>query len=163
MKLDRFAGDGSAAGRAGTCDSRAVPPFRYTTPVRFADVDHAGLVYYPRFFHFFHLAFEELWRARLGPTAYVELIDRDRIGFPAVRAECDFKAPLRFGDDAAISIAIEKLGGRSIVFTYRVERAADGVLAAEGKVVCAVTDLARMVAIPIPERVRSLVADLAEP
>ena len=140
-----------------------MPPFRFTTPVRFADIDHAGLVYYPRFFHFFHLAFEELWRARLGPRAYVELLDRDRIGFPAVRAECDFKAPLRFGDDAAIEIAIEKLGGRSIVFTYRVSRAADGALAAEGKVVCAVTDLARMAAIPIPDRVRALVADLAVP
>ena len=140
-----------------------MPPFRFTTPVRFADIDHAGLVYYPRFFHFFHLAFEELWRARLGPKAYVELIDRDRIGFPAVRAECDFRGPLRFGDDAAIEIAIEKLGGRSIVFTYRVYRAADHALAAEGKVVCAVTDLARMVAIPIPDRVRALVADLAVP
>jgi acyl-CoA thioesterase FadM len=46
-------------------------------------------------------------------------------------------------------------------------RAADATreraLAADGKVVCAVTDLARMVAIPIPERVRELVADLAEP
>jgi 4-hydroxybenzoyl-CoA thioesterase len=140
-----------------------MPPFRFTTPVRFADVDHAGLVYYPRFFHFFHLAFEELWRARLGPRAYVELIDRDRIGFPAVRAECDFKGPLRFGDDAAIEIAIERLGTKSITFTYRVQRAADGALAAEGKVVCAVTDLARMVAIAIPERVRELVADLAAP
>jgi 4-hydroxybenzoyl-CoA thioesterase len=97
-----------------------VPPFVHTTPVRFSDVDHAGLVYYPRFFHFFHLAFEELWRARLGPRAYVELIDRDRIGFPAVRAECDFRGPLRFGDDAEIEISIEKLGGKSIGFRYRV-------------------------------------------
>ena len=39
--------------------------FVYATPVRFADVDHAGIVYYPRFFHLFHLAFEELWRARV--------------------------------------------------------------------------------------------------
>ena len=72
--------------------------FTYTTPVRFADVDHAGIVYYPRFFHFFHLAFEELWRARMGARAYSELLDSERIGFPAVRAECEFRAPLRFGE-----------------------------------------------------------------
>jgi 4-hydroxybenzoyl-CoA thioesterase len=136
--------------------------FVYSTPVRFADVDHAGIVYYPRFFHLFHLAFEELWRERLGPRAYVELLDRDRIGFPAVRAECEFSAPLRFGDTAAIELTIARMGTTSITFRYRVRRAEDGVLAATGSVVCAVVDLARFVAVPAPARVRDLLADLVE-
>jgi 4-hydroxybenzoyl-CoA thioesterase len=144
-----------------------VPPFTFTTPVRFSDVDHAGIVYYPRFFHFFHLAFEELWRVRLGARAYVQLLDRDRVGFPAVRAECDFTSPLRFGDTAEIELAVARLGGRSITFHYRVFRAAEPDrergLAADGKVVCAVTDLARFVAVPVPERVAALLADLVEP
>jgi 4-hydroxybenzoyl-CoA thioesterase len=143
-----------------------MPPFVARTPVRFSDVDHAGIVYYPRFFHFFHLAFEELWRERLGARAYVELLDRDRVGFPVVRAECDFASPLRFGDDAEIELTVARLGGKSITFHYRVFRAGDEtherVLAADGKVVCAVTDLAKFVAVPIPERVRALIADLEE-
>ena len=142
-------------------------PFTFVTPVRFADVDHAGIVYYPRYFHLFHLAFEELWRARLGPRAYSELIDRDRIGFPAVRAECEFKGPLRFGDSAEIEVTVKKLGAKSITFRYRVSRAADEgrdrALSAEGLVVCAVVDLAKFVAIPVPERVVALLADLVEP
>ena len=136
--------------------------FTFTTPVRFADVDHAGIVYYPRFFHLFHLAFEELWRARIGPRAYSELIDRDRVGFPAVRAECDFKAPLRFGDSAAIEVSVARLGGKSITFRYRVYRADPRELAAEGLVVCAVVDLAKFVAVPVPERVVAMLADLVE-
>jgi 4-hydroxybenzoyl-CoA thioesterase len=148
--------------------------FTFATPVRFSDIDHAGIVYYPRFFHFFHLAFEELWRARIGPRAYSELIDRDRIGFPAVKAECNFTAPLRFGDTAEIEVAVSRLGGRSITFRYRVYRAAEGAatdhviddreraLCAEGTVVCAVVDLARFVAIEVPARVVSLLADLVE-
>ena len=139
-----------------------MPAFVFTTPVRFSDVDHAGIVYYPRFFHFFHLAFEELWRARLGARAYVELIDHEHVGFPAVHADCDFKGPLRFGDDAEIELAVARLGETSVTFRYRVHRAGDRALAAEGKVVCAVTDLARMVAIPIPARVRELLSDLVE-
>src|SRR5580692_10581080 len=99
-----------------------MPAFVFTTPVRFSDVDHAGIVYYPRFFHFFHLAFEELWRARLGARAYVELLDHTRIGFPCVHAECDFRSPLRFGDDAEIELELEKLGGKSLAFRYRVWR-----------------------------------------
>ena len=139
-----------------------MPAFVFTTPVRFSDIDHAGLVYYPRFFHFFHLAFEELWRARLGARAYVELIDGERIGFPAVHADCDFKGPLRFGDDAEIELWVARLGATSVTFRYRVFRSGDRMLAADGKVVCAVTDLARMAAIPIPDRVRALLGDLVE-
>lgn len=135
--------------------------------VRFADIDRAGIVYYPRFFHLFHLAFEELFRVRLGARAYVELLDRDKVGFPAVRAECDFASPLRFGDDAEIELTVARLGGKSVTFRYRVFRAADAgrprTLAAEGKVVSAITDLARFVAIPIPDRIHALLADLVEP
>lgn len=140
--------------------------FTFATPVRFADVDHAGIVYYPRFFHLFHLAFEELWRQRIGPRAYSELIDRDRVGFPAVRAECDFKGPLKFGDTAEIVVTVARLGAKSITFRYRVYRAADErerTIAAEGTVVCAVVDLAKFVAIAVPERVATLLADLVEP
>jgi 4-hydroxybenzoyl-CoA thioesterase len=160
-----------------------MPAFTVTTPVRFADIDHAGIVYYPRFFHLFHLAFEELWRARMGSQAYAALIDRDRIGFPAVRAECSFEAPLRFGDLAEIELAISRMGTKSITFVYRVYRGASPgfagarsnaehceesidarprTLCAQGQVVCAVVDLARFVAVAIPERVADMLRDLLE-
>jgi 4-hydroxybenzoyl-CoA thioesterase len=143
-----------------------MPAFVYELPVRFSDVDHAGIVYYPRFFHFFHVAFEELWRAKVGPRAYVELLDRDRVGFPAVEAGCEFTAPLRFGDTADIAVSISRMGSRSITFRYLVHRAADAhagrTLCARGHVTCAVVDLARFVAIPIPERVVALLTDLIE-
>ena len=142
-------------------------PFRTQIPVRFGDVDHAGIVYYPRFFHLFHLAFEELFRQRLGARAYVTLLDERKVGFPAVRAEADYKSPLRFGDTAEIELSIARLGGRSITFKYRVWRAAEPdlprALVAEGSVVCAVTDLTRFVAVAIPDDVATLLADLVEP
>ena len=140
--------------------------FTYSSPVRFADVDHAGIVYYPRFFHYFHVAFEELWRARMGPDAYSELIDKDKVGFPAVKAECSFTSPLRFGDTAEIEVSIPRMGAKSITFRYRIFRAATPqaprALSAEGSVVCAVVDLARFVATPVPERVVTMLSDLIE-
>jgi 4-hydroxybenzoyl-CoA thioesterase len=136
--------------------------FVYRTPIRFSDVDHAGIVYYPRFFHFFHLAFEELWRQRMGARAYVELLDQRHIGFPAVRAEADYQQPLRFGDEADIELTIARLGGKSITFRYRVWRVDPRALACEGKVVCAVTDLTRFAAIPVPDDIRALLGDLVE-
>jgi 4-hydroxybenzoyl-CoA thioesterase len=152
---------------AGAGAGLGTAPYRHAMPVRYADVDHAGIVYYTRFFHFFHVAFEELWRARVGPRAYSELIDRDRIGFPAVRAECSFAAPLRFGDTAEIEVTVARLGGKSITFRYRIYRAAEAArprtLSAEGNVICAVVDLARFVAIAVPDRVTQMLADLVEP
>lgn len=140
--------------------------FRYSQPVRFADVDHAGIVYYPRYFHYFHVAFEELWRARIGPAAYSDIIDRQRVGFPAVRAECDFKAPLKFGDTADIEVSVPRLGTKSITFRYRIFRAGTSpdarVLCAEGQVVTAVVDLAKFVAVAIPADVAAMLQDLVE-
>ena len=136
--------------------------FTYSLPVRFADVDHAGIVYYPRFFHYFHVAFEELWRARIGPKAYSDIIDNQRIGFPAVRAECDFKAPLKFGDTADIEVSIPRLGAKSITFRYRIFRSGDHALCAEGQVITAVVDLAKFVAVAVPEHVVDMLRDLVE-
>jgi len=147
-----------------------MPPFTHATPIRFSDVDHAGIVYYPRFFHLFHLAFEELWRQRIGARAYLDILDRRRIGFPAVKAEATYQHPLRFGDTAEIELTVARMGGKSITFRYRVWRAAEPeaappvtrVLAAEGQVVCAVTDLRQFVAVPVPDDVKALLADLVE-
>jgi len=136
--------------------------FKYSLPVRFADIDHAGIVYYPRFFHFFHVAFEELWRQRIGPQAYSKIIDVDRVGFPAVRAECDFKAPLKFGDTADIEVTVPRLGGKSITFRYQIFRASDRALCATGQVVCAVVDLAKFVSVAIPAHVTEMLQDLVE-
>ena len=46
-----------------------ITPIYQTIAYVFDDVDHAGIVYYPRFFHYFHLAFEELLF-----TAFAELV-----------------------------------------------------------------------------------------
>ena len=143
-----------------------MPPFSYTFPVRFADVDHAGIVYYPRFFHYFHTAFEEFFRHHMGAGAYVDLLDRRRIGFPAVRSECDYKIPVRFGDLLRADMTIERLGSKSIRFRYRLYRiegakaGAGEELSADGVVVCVVTDLANFRGVEIPEDLRQLFLEL---
>lgn len=142
--------------------------FSHTMPVRFADVDHAGIVYFPKFFDYFHVAFEELFRQRLGPRAYVDLLDKERIGFPSVNAACEFKSPLRFGDTMDVEISIDRLGHRSITFRFRVYRQGQEqgqehrVLAAEGTNTCAIVDLNAFRAIALPEPLRALLSPLVE-
>ncbi|HUH03055.1 MAG TPA: thioesterase family protein [Kofleriaceae bacterium] len=145
-----------------------MPPFVYRTPIRVSDVDHAGIVYYPRFFHYFHLAFEEFFVARLGARSYVELLDQQRVGFPAVASQCEYREALRFGDSIDIEMSVERLGGKSVTFRYRIFRIADErhparTLCAEGTNTCAVVNLAEFRAIAIPEDVRGLFSELLEP
>jgi YbgC/YbaW family acyl-CoA thioester hydrolase len=79
-----------------------------------------------------------------------------------VKAECEFSAPLRFGDTAEIELAVSRMGTTSITFHYKIRRAEDGAAVAEGRVVCVVVDLARFVAVPAPSSVREMLADLVE-
>lgn len=133
-------------------------PFRHTLPVRFDDVDHAGIVYYPRFFHYFHLTFEEFFRERVGARAYAELLDQRRIGFPAVSTECEYSAPLRFGDEVIIELSVERIGGRSVGFCYRASTTQGPVAVA--RVVCAVVDLDKFQSVTVPDDLRELFGSL---
>ena len=43
-------------------------PFRTPIKVWFGNIDNAGIVYYPRFMHYFHLATEEFFTSEMGRT-----------------------------------------------------------------------------------------------
>src|SRR5262245_6720012 len=63
-------------------------PFRARRLVRFADCDPAGIVYFPRYFDFFHAAVEDWFREGLELDYWGMLRDR-RLGLPAVHTSCD--------------------------------------------------------------------------
>lgn len=92
----------------------------YTTSVkvRFGDIDHAGIAYYPNLYHYFHIAFEEFFEEFIG-TPYPAVLDREGIGFPTVKVQTEFLKPIRYGDTLAITITIPRIGHSSaeIVFT----------------------------------------------
>ena len=84
--------------------------------VRFGDEDHAQIVYYPRFFHFFHCAFEDFFDEQGFP--YRDCLDVDRVGWPAVHAEADFKKPVRFGEIVRATVTVMRIGEKSATFHY---------------------------------------------
>ena len=45
---------------------KIIMAFRSKLKIRFGDIDRAGIVYYPRFMHYFHVAKEEFFAAELG-------------------------------------------------------------------------------------------------
>ena len=133
--------------------------FQTAIPVRFGDEDHAGIVYFPRFLHFFHCAFEDLFNDNGIP--YRECLDVDFVGWPAVHLDVDFKSPLRFGDEFLIDVSVSRLGTKSATFSYRGSCEERDVASAEITVAC--IDMKSFRAQPIPEKYRDLFSRFAAP
>jgi len=111
--------------------------FRSKLKIRFGDIDRAGIVYYPRFMHYFHVAMEEFFGKELG-VEYHEVIDVHRIGLPTVHLETDFSRPFSYGDNIEVEVRVLKIGRTSICFGYRVFKAgeADPRIVARNVTVC---------------------------
>jgi YbgC/YbaW family acyl-CoA thioester hydrolase len=134
--------------------------------VRFGDCDPAGIVYFPRFFDFFHQAMETWFPTHLG-LGYDEFVRVRNLGFPAVHTQADFERPCRFGDRIEIHQRVTKLGRSSIAFAYEVH--GDDGRRATGRSVCVVMNLderspehGKSVAIPEQLRARILAFGVAE-
>jgi len=119
-------------------ESSAPRVHKLALAVRFGDCDPAGIVYFPRFFDFFHQAMETWFPAHLG-FGYDSFVRDRKLGFPAVHTEADFKRPSRFGETIEIHQRVTRLGRSSIAFAYEVH-GPDG-LRATGRTVCVVMNL----------------------
>ncbi|MCY2959687.1 MAG: thioesterase family protein [Planctomycetota bacterium] len=126
--------------------------FTTTIQVRFGHVDPAGIAYYPRIFDYVHEVYEELWEHHVG-VRYYKLLLEDRIGFPLVNSEVDFRAPLRFGDRPEVSVTCTHLGRSSIRLRYVFRL--DGVVCVDARMTTVCTDLRAMKSIELPAAFRA--------
>ncbi len=127
--------------------------YRSQQEVRFGDIDQAGIVYYPRFIHYFHVAMEEFFRHEVG-IDYARVLKEYRLGHPTVHLEVDFRRPLRYGDHIEVEVGIEKIGRTSVTWRYTVYRQGETELVAEGQVVTVNLNLETFRKTELPERLR---------
>ncbi len=108
----------AAASRSG--------PFTTQIPVRFGDVDPAGIAYYPRLINFLHVALEEFFAACVDKP-YASAIEEGLL-LPTAHLEIDFVAPVRFGDVLAVAVIVEHVGRTSVRIRYegKVRQCRDG-------------------------------------
>ena len=124
--------------------------FRAPIKVCFADIDNAGIVYYPRFMHYFHLAMEEFFSSVMGIN-YSEVLHERNVSCPTVRVECDFKRRMKYGDQIDMEVRIIKIGQSSITWGYRGylhDNGEDVVVEGNNVTVCVRTDTFEKIAVP---------------
>jgi 4-hydroxybenzoyl-CoA thioesterase len=136
-----------------------VPAFELTLPVRFGQVDSAGIMFYPRFFENFHAVFEDMFGAKLG-RPYVTILTERRLGFPMVRLETDFRKAFRFGDPMRLLLDVTRIGRTSVTFRYRAYNGAETEPSVEALGTVALIDLDSFVAVPFPADIRAVLEEL---
>lgn len=115
--------------------------------VRFGHVDPAGIAYFPRIYDYLHDVFEELWEQHVGERYYRILCDQ-KIGFPLVHSEVDFRRPLRFGDRPVVRVTCFQLGTSSLGLRYVFEL--DGEVCVEARQTTVCVELESMKSRPMP-------------
>ena len=88
--------------------------------IRFSDCDPAAIVFYPQYFVMFNALLEDWVDEGLG-IGFRKLLLERRIGLPTVRLEADFKEVSRMGDRVALTLGVERIGGRSVTLRLRCE------------------------------------------
>jgi YbgC/YbaW family acyl-CoA thioester hydrolase len=122
--------------------------------VEFADTDMAGIVHFANFFRYMEATEHAFFRS-LGFSIHMQ-IDGRSIGWPRVRAVCEYSSPLRFEDEVEIHLRVREKKSRSLTYAFTFQKG-NGEAVAHGSltVVCVTTDeiTGKMKAVPIPEAI----------
>ena len=102
-------------------------PYATEIPVRFRDIDGMGHVNNAVYFTFMEQARSEWYRQTFGVRAVGE------IDFILARAECDFKAPIGYGETVVVTAWVTKVGDASFRFRYELRSKESGTLFATGE------------------------------
>jgi len=120
-----------------------------------ADVDAAGIVYYPHFFRFVEHAEEELFRA--AGRERQPLIEESGIWMPRVEAFSKFSKPIRHGAAIRVRLNPEIKGQKTIRYNFEIvdDQSSEELAAGYVTVVC--VDAKRFKATPIPDAIRTII------
>jgi 4-hydroxybenzoyl-CoA thioesterase len=124
--------------------------FTTSTQVRFAHIDAAAIVFYPRYFEMLNGAVED-WFAEMGCDFRTMHVD-ERMGVPTVKLECDFIEPSFLGDTLAITLNPLHLGTSSCKVDFSVS--CDGQDRLRGALILVCMDLDLHKSRPWPQALR---------
>ena len=97
--------------------------------VRYAETDQMGVVYYANYLVWFEVARTDLLRS--AGWSYLEM-EADGYSLPVVEAHCAYRRPARYDDQLDIVTDGQLLSPVRVRFDYRVLRAADAAVLADG-------------------------------
>ena len=127
--------------------------FKMTRRVTFAETDLAGIVHFSNFYRYMEDAEHAFYRS-LGFSVHPEEAE---IGWPRIKAACDFRLPLHFEEEFEVELLVEEIRRKAVRYRFHVWKLEPKKIAAVGEmvVVCVKLGEESMQAVTIPERWRN--------
>jgi YbgC/YbaW family acyl-CoA thioester hydrolase len=120
-----------------------------------ADVDPAGIVYFPHFFRFVEQAEEELFRA--SGKERKPLIEEHHIWMPRVEAFSKFSKPIRHGAAIRVRLNPQIQGEKTIRYDFEILEDTSNESLATGYITVVCVDATRFKSTPIPDAIRNII------
>jgi 4-hydroxybenzoyl-CoA thioesterase len=127
--------------------------------IRFGHCDPANIVYFASHFDILNGVVEDWFTHALG-LPYPDLIVKRRIGLGYAHAACDFRVPARMGDILTYTVAVERIGTKSLPLRIVARLGHAEVLSASLVIVS--TDLDQGTSIALPDDIRAAVRAYGE-
>jgi len=125
--------------------------FETTADIRFAHVDAAGIVFYPRYFEMLNAAVEDWFTQELG-VDFRTMHQERAIGVPTVHVSADFQAPSVLGDRLTVRLTPRHVGRTSCSYDALFTASGRDRLKISGTLVCMC--LRTQKAVPWPADIR---------
>lgn len=90
--------------------------YKLVRHVEFADTDTAGIMHFANFFRFMEAAETAFFRS-LGLSIWPGT-SSERVGWPRVHADCDFRHPLKFEDVVEVHLLVREKRQRAIAYAF---------------------------------------------
>jgi acyl-CoA thioester hydrolase len=131
-------------------------PFRISRRVDFADTDMAGIIHFSNYFRYMEFAEVAFLRSRGLSVSMTR--GGEKIGFPRVSATCDFLHPVRFEDVVDIEVRVERIGQKSVTYTFDFTHQGQPVAKGRISAVCCRMrpEAHKLESMDIPEEIRKI-------
>jgi acyl-CoA thioester hydrolase len=130
--------------------------FRHRLSVRFRDCDPLGHVNHAVYLTYLEQARFTLWREQLGFVARRSgLQDNPSVGLILARAEVDYRAQARYGDELEVRLSLDRIGRTSFTYGYEIVDVPTDRRVAEAKTVLVLFDYDREQSVPIGDELRA--------
>jgi len=132
---------------------------RHGLPVRFRDCDPLGHANNAAYLTYLEQARFALWRAQLGFLPRPSTTPGPRgCGFIMARAEVDFRAQARYGDELEVRLSLAASGRTSFTYAYEVVTTPGDRIVAAARTVQVWFDYDTERPVPIPDDLRAKLA-----
>ena len=126
--------------------------FEHHRAIRFADMDPAGIVFYPRYFEMINETVEAWFREALD-HGFDEMILTEGFGVPLARIDREFETPGGLDDALVFRLTVERLGGASA--DLRIVAACGEEVRFEARLTIVYLDIDAHKPTPIPDALRA--------